>query len=62
MAQQYSGQSDAATMKPRLVPKEGLMARDNSGGRDAPESLKTSGDFGDGGKTVAPKKYLTPSS
>lgn len=56
MAQQYSGQSDAATMKPRMVPADELMPRDNSGG---PGFKKMSGDFGDGGKVQGPKPALS---
>ncbi len=56
MAQAYSGQSDAATMKPRMIPMEDLMPRDNSGG---PGFKKVSGDFGDGGKVTGPKSHLS---
>ena len=53
----YSGQSDAAVMKPRLVQGKDVMPRDNSGG---PDFKKMSGDFGDGGKVQGPKPHLTP--
>ena len=56
MAQQYSGQSDAATMKPRMVPAEDLMPRDDSGG---PGFKPRSAEFGDGGKVTGPKSHLS---
>lgn len=59
MAQQYSGQSDAATMKPRMLPDDELMPRDNSGG---PGFKKMTGEFGSGGKVQGPKSSLTPRS
>lgn len=56
MAQVYSGQSDAATMKPRLVEDEDVMARDNSGGAGF---KPRSGEFGDGGKVTGAKSHLS---
>lgn len=56
MAQPYSGQSDAAVMKPRMIPDDELHGRDDSGG---PGFKKQIGEFGSGGKVQGAKPSLS---
>lgn len=53
--------TDAAEIKPKFVPTDELMGRDNSGGIDMP-SLNKSAQFGDGGKVTGPKSALSATS
>lgn len=55
MADWNSG-DDAAYIKPKFVPMEGLMPRDNSGG---PDFDSYSAKFGDGGRVTGAKSYLS---
>lgn len=51
--------ADASDIKPKLVPQEHLMPRDNSGGRNFDPH---NGVFGDGGYVFGDKKpYLSAS-
>ena len=57
MADDYSGQSDAAEMEPKFVPPSALMPRDNSGGLGFKGHK---GDFGEGGFVYGgAKPYLS---
>lgn len=47
---------DAAEIKPKFVPREALLPRDNSGGLDY--TPKT-GDWDEGGEIVGSKAYLS---
>jgi hypothetical protein len=49
---------DAADIKPKFVPMDALMPRDNSGGPNFPSHA---GEFGDGGHVTGPKSYLSAS-
>lgn len=49
---------DAAEIKPKFVPTESLLPRDNSGGIDD-DGLEYTAQFGDGGKTTGKKSYLS---
>lgn len=51
----YNSGSDAAYIKPRLLPQEALHPIDDSGPPDMP---KYHAEFGDGGKITNPKSYL----
>jgi hypothetical protein len=48
--------ADAATMKPRFIPDEALLGRDDSGG---PEYDPYTAAFGDGGKITGAKAHLS---
>lgn len=48
---------DAAEIKPKFVPNDELMARDNSG-----DPNPRSAEFGDGGKVTGPKAALSAGS
>lgn len=59
MAKNYNGSpggSDAATIKPKLVPDYELQARDDSGG---PDYSPYTAEFGDGGFVQGPKAHLS---
>lgn len=47
---------DAAEIKPKFVPEDELMARDNSGG---PGFEPYTAKFGDGGRVTGPKAALS---
>jgi hypothetical protein len=47
---------DAAEMKPRLIPDEELLPRDDSGG---PNFQPYTQAFGDGGRVTGAKKHLS---
>jgi hypothetical protein len=47
---------DAADIKPKFVPDEALLPRDNSGGIDY---TPRHGEWDDGGKPLGPKPYLS---
>jgi len=47
--------ADAATIKPKFVPDNKLLPRDNSGGLDASEFQKTA-QWDDGGRVVGESK------
>ena len=49
---------DAAEIKPRFVPDDELLGRDDSGG---PEFTPYTARFGDGGRVTGPKAYLSAS-
>jgi len=50
--------SDAATIKPKFVPDDELLPRDNSGGIGFDPYTA---EFGDGGKVTGPKGHLSAS-
>lgn len=59
MAKNYNGSpggSDAATIKPKLVPDFELLPRDDSGG---PDYDAYTAEFGDGGFCQGPKAHLS---
>lgn len=56
MANNTNGGKDAAEIKPKFVPDDELLPRDNSGGADfKPRTAK----FDDGGNVTGPKPALT---
>lgn len=48
--------ADAATIKPKLVPLDNLMPRDNSGG---PGFDPYTAEWDDGGRVTGPKSHLS---
>lgn len=54
----YSSGSDAAYIKPKLVPDYELLPRDDSGG---PEFDPHTANFGDGGNVTGAKAHLSAS-
>lgn len=48
--------ADAAEIKPKFVPVDALMPRDNSGGRGFDPYTA---EFDDGGRVTGPKSYLS---
>ncbi len=51
----WNSGDDAAYIKPKFIPKENLMPRDDSGG---PDYTPHSGDFGQAGYVKGPKAHL----
>lgn len=49
---------DAASIKPKFVPDDELLPRDDSGG---PDFTKYTAQFGDGGEVTGSKPHLSPS-
>ena len=56
MADRWNSGSDAAYIKPRLIPDYALLPRDDSGG---PEYQPYSQQFGDGGYVTGDKAHLS---
>ena len=54
----YSGGRDAATMKPKFIPDDELLPRDDSGG---PNFESYTAMFGDGGRVTGAKSHLSVS-
>ena len=52
----YASGSDAAYIKPKLIPDYELLPRDDSGG---PEFEPYTQEFGDGGKVTGAKAHLS---
>jgi hypothetical protein len=50
--------ADAATIKPKFVPDDSLLPRDNSGGIDK-SSLEYTQKWDDGGRVTGPKSHLS---
>jgi hypothetical protein len=56
MAKEYSGYSDAAYMKPRLIDDDDLLPRDDSGGLGFNPYRAQ---WGDGGRVTGAKAHLS---
>lgn len=50
--------ADAVNMKPRFIPDDKLLPRDDSGGRDFRD--KRTAEWGDGGRVTGSKSHLGP--
>ena len=58
MAKEYGGYSDAAYIKPRLMPDDALLPRDDGGG---PGFMNYTQQWADGGKVTGAKAHLSVS-